>query len=444
MKKVLAILLAGMMTASALAGCTGSDNSSSGGGQESGSGSTSKVEGGKVDESMFGDEKDISLKVWAPEKGVTLAKKQVEAFKKMYPGVSFKSIEVVAQGENDAATQIVNDPNKAADVFSFPSDQLNKLDTAKALSPVSKAFVEDVSKANAENTVKAATLKDQKTKEDTLYAYPETNDNGYYLVYDKKVVSDEQAKKLDTVLKACRDKGKEFIMDCGNGFYSCTFAFTAGAVIDGFEEDNETQKFKKFDEDAAAETLMAFAKLMKEYKGTWKSLDVAQITSGFQNGTLGAGVDGSWNSVADQDALKDNFGASKLPAITVNGEDKPLISMFGYKYIGVNAKTKFPRSAHILAYYLSSEECQLQRAEELGWGPSNLKAQESDFVKNSPVLQAIAEQSANAVAQVNIQGTFWQAMGTMGNEMLKEGWKPDDKNATKQLLNDTIKDVRDE
>ena len=35
-------------------------------------------------------------------------------------------------------------------------------------------------------------------------------------------------------------------------------------------------------------------------------------------------------------------------------------------------------------------------------------------------------------------------MGTMGNEMLKEGWKPDDKNATKQLHKDTIKDVRDE
>jgi len=443
MKKVIAILLAGMMTATAFAGCGGGgDNSgSSNAGSsktESGENKGGSAEGGKVDVSMFGDEKDITLKVWAPEKGVTLAKKQVEEFKKMYPDISFKSIEVVAQGENDAGTQIVNDPNKAADVFSFPSDQLNKLDAAKVLSPVSKAFLDDIKASNVELTVKSATMND------TLYAYPETNDNGYYLVYDKKVVSDEDAKTFEGVLKACKDNKKEFIMDCGNGFYSCVFAFTGGALIDGFEEDGETQKFVEYDEDEAVETLMAFAKLMKEYKGTFKSLDPAQITSGFQNGTLGAGVDGTWNSVADQDALKDDFGAAQLPTINVNGTDKPMISMFGYKYIGVNAKTKFPRSAHILAYYLASETCQVQRAEELGWGPSNIKAQENDVVKNNSTLQAIAAQSANAVPQVNIAGTFWQAMGTMGNEMMKDGWKPEDKEATKKLLQDTIRDVRDE
>ena len=232
-------------------------------------------------------------------------------------------------------------------------------------------------------------------------------------------------------------------MDCGNGYYSCTFAFTAGAVIDGLDDEN-TQKFKEYDEDEAVDTLMAFAKLMKEYKGTFKSLDPAQIASGFKNGTLGAGVDGSWNSVADKGALGDDFGASKLPTINVNGKDKQLISMFGYKYLGVNAKTKFPRSAHILAYYLASEECQTQRAEKLGWGPSNTKAQETDFVKNDVTLQAIQAQSQNAVPQVNIQGTFWQAMGTLGSEMMKDGWKADDKKATKELLESTIKDVKDE
>ncbi len=445
MKKVLAILLAGMMTATALAGCGGSGNNSSGSeGGNSNSGGSVAAQNGKVDESAFGDEKDITLKVWAPDKGVSLAKEQIEAFKKMYPNVTFKKIEVVAQGEGEAATQIVNDPNKAADVFSFPSDQLNKLDSAKCLSPVSKAFLADVTATNSESTVKAATLKDSKTKEDVLYAYPETNDNGYYLVYDKKVVSDDQAKTLEAILKACKDAKKDFIMDCGDGFYACTFAFTAGAVIDGFEDDGETQKFKEFDENKAVDTLMAFAKLMKEYKGTFKSLSPAQIASGFKNGTLGAGVDGTWNSVADKEALGDNYGATKLPTINVGGEDTQLISMFGYKYIGVNAKTKFPRAAHILAYYLASEECQVQRAEKLGWGPSNTKAQETDFVKNDVTLQAIAAQSQNAVPQVNIQGTFWQAMGTLGSEMMKDGWKADDKAATQKLLKSTISDVRDE
>ena len=416
MKKVLAILLAGMMTATAFAGCGGGNASSNGGSSNGSGGSGGSVSGGKVDEKMFGDETNIELKVWAPDKGVSLAKEQIETFKKMYPNIKFKKI---------------------ADVFSFPSDQLNKLDSAKCLSPVSKTFVEDVTNSNDESTVKAATLKD------TLYAYPETKDNGYYLVYNKKIVSDDNAKTFEGILKACKDNKKDFIMDCGNGYYSCTFAFTAGAVIDGLDDEG-TQKFKEFDEDEAVETLMAFAKLMKEYKGTFKSLDPAQIASGFKNGTLGAGVDGTWNSVADKEALGDDFGASKLPTINVNGKDKQLISMFGYKYIGVNAKTKFPRSAHILAYYLASEECQTQRAEKLGWGPSNTKAKETDFVKNDVTLQAIQAQSQNAVPQVNIQGTFWQAMGTLGSEMMKDGWKADDKKATKELLESTIKDVKDE
>ena len=39
---------------------------------------------------------------------------------------------------------------------------------------------------------------------------------------------------------------------------------------------------------------------------------------------------------------------------------------------------------------------------------------------------------------------FWQAMGTLGSEMMKDGWKADDKKATKELLESTIKDVKDE
>ena len=160
MKKVLAILLAGMMTATAFAGCGGGNASSNGGSSNGSGGSGGSVSGGKVDEKMFGDETNIELKVWAPDKGVSLAKEQIETFKKMYPNIKFKKIEVVAQGEGEAATQMVNDPNKAADVFSFPSDQLNKLDSAKCLSPVSKTFVEDVTNSNDESTVKAATLKE--------------------------------------------------------------------------------------------------------------------------------------------------------------------------------------------------------------------------------------------------------------------------------------------
>ena len=438
MKKILAILLAGMMTATAFAGCGGGETSSSSNADPSASDSSATgVDGSKVDVSYFGEEDNIKLKVWAPDATVSLVKAQIEDFKALYPEKTF-DIEVVAQGENDAATQILNDASVAADVFSFPSDQLNKLVDAGVISPVAKGFVDAVTSANSEDTVKAG------TSNDTLYAYPETNDNGYYLVYDNTVVTEEDAKTLEGVLAACKKAGKKFIMDAGNGFYACTFAYTAGVKTDGFEDDGMTQKFTEYDEDAAVETLQAFARLIKEYKGTFQALDVSSISSGFSLGTCGAGVDGSWDTASNQKALGDKFGAAKLPTIKVGDEDKQLISMFGYKYIGVNGSSSYPAAAQILAYYLSSEECQLERAEELGWGPSNKNVQGNSVVTESAVLTALAEQAQNSCVQVNIASTFWEPMGNLGNKLIAEDWDPEDADATKKLLNDTITNVRDE
>ena len=433
MKKILAILLAGMMAVTAFAGCGEGQSESSGSG--SGGGGSIEVKDDLVDESVFGDEDNISLKVWAPDKAVALVKQQVEEFKKAYPGKTFTKIEVVAQGEGDAVTQLLNDANAAADVFSFASDQLNKAIDAKVIARC--AFKDYVSDENVEDTVKAATIDDQ------LYAFPETNDNGYYLVYDKRVVSDDKAKTLEGILEACKAKKKEFIFNCGDGYYGCTFAFTAGAKIDGLEPDG-TQKFTEYDENTAVATLQAFSKLMHDYKDTFIPLDNAQLASGLETGTAGAGVDGSWNTKADEKALGDNFGAAKLPTIKVNGTDTQLISMFGYKYIGVNAHSKFPASAQILALYLAGQKCQKDRAEQLGWGPSNKVVLEDPVVKNSAVQQAILAQSQNACQQVNIAPTLWQPMGNLGNKLVAKETNPDDAAYFSKLLKETIANVRDE
>ncbi len=467
MKKILAILLAGMLTATAFAGCGGSSSKS----EESSSApktsdtstkDDSKTDDSKKDESskdesksdtptttdmdadwapedLFGDENNISLKVWAPEKAVSLVKQQCDAFTAHYTNHKI-SIEVVAQGESDAATMIVNDPKDSADVFGFPSDQFNRLMDAQVLAPVMPDMADAIKATNAEKTVSSATFEFQGYED--LYAFPETNDNGYYLVYDKRVVTDDDAKTLEGVLAACKKAGKTFVMDAGNGYYACVFAFTGGVTIDGFEDDGETQKFNNYDEDTAVNTLMAFAKLMKDYKGTFLSKDPANISTDFKNGTLGAGVDGSWNSVADKDSLKDNFGASKLPTIKVGDEDRQIISLFGYKYIGVNAYSAFPNASQVLAYYLTGQACQTQRAQELGWGPSNTEAQNAS--SGDVILQAIAAQADNAIPQVNIASTFWSAMGALGSEMYKDSWKPSDAGATKTLLNKCIASIRDE
>lgn len=391
---------------------------------------------GALAESSFGGEDNISLRVWASDKAVPLVRKQIESFKALYPGKTFKKIELTAYGEYDAATQLVNDPNTAADVMTVPSDPLNRLDYAKVISPVK--FAAEVKSRDAENSVNAATYNN------TLYAYPHSVDNGYYLVYDKNVVSAENAKTLEGTLEACKKAKKQFVMDCENGFYSCIFAFTGGAVIDGFESDGETQKFKDYDEETAVNTLQAFSKLMHDYKGTFVSHDPSQIASGFSNGIVGAGFDGTWNASADKSALGSRYGAAKLPAITVNNTKRQIVPMQGLKYNVVNSKSKFPNAAQMLAYYLTDEACQKQNAQQFGWTPSNKAVQNSAVVKNNALMNAMKAQAEFACPQISVQGTFWQAMGNLGVDLMSNQTNPSDRAYMRYLLNTAISDTRDE
>lgn len=429
MKKIFAVLLASMMAATALVGCGGSGDSSTASKTES------NGNGASATSNDFGDEDNITLKVWAPDNAVSTFEKECEAFKALYPDKKI-DITVVAQTEKDAATNLLNDASAAADVFGFASDQLNKLQTAGVIAQA--AYAEDISKRDTAESVSAATL------DGKIYAYPETGDNGYYLVYDKSVVSDEQAGRFEDVLEACKAGGKKFIMNAGDGFYACMFTFTGGLKTDGLEDDGITQKYTDYDEAEVVATLQAFSKLIHDYKGTFQSLSIDAISSGFAQKSCGAGIDGSWNTVPDKKALGDNFGAAKLPTIDVNGEAKQIISMLGYKFIGVNASCKFPRSAQILANYLTGEECQRERATELGWGPSNQTVNGEEVVTGSAVLTAIAEQGKFAVPQVSIASTFWDPNANLGNKLIADETDPSNADFFKQLLTDTIANVRDE
>ena len=116
MKKIFAVLLASMMAATALVGCGGSGDSSTASKTES------NGNGASATSSDFGDEDNITLKVWAPDKAVSTFEKECEAFKALYPDKKI-DITVVAQTEKDAATNLLNDASAAADVFGFASAQ---------------------------------------------------------------------------------------------------------------------------------------------------------------------------------------------------------------------------------------------------------------------------------------------------------------------------------
>ena len=406
MKKIIALLLAVMMLAGVLAACGGGSNNTT---------DTSKpAEGGdtKADvEDPFYGEDNISLLVWAADNAVNTTKTLCDNFIAKYPNKKI-TIDVQTQGEGDAAAQVLNDADKAADVFSFACDQINRLNKGKALAPVIPDFKDDVVARNTEFAVSTATLNGE------LLAYPETGENGYYLVYDKAVVSDEQAKTLEGIFEACKAANKKFVIDAGNGFYSCMFIYTGGLKLDGLTDDG-TQVFNAYDKEKVLDSLEAFANLFHQYSDIFMSADPARIGSGMAEdpSTVGAGIDGSWNAATVASVLGDNYGAAKLPTINIKGTDTQIISMNGSKLIGVNARSKFPEAAQLLANYLTDEEAETARLEELSWLPSNIKAAESDIVKKNPALSALSDQAQFSEPQINIADTFWSPVGTLGNKL---------------------------
>lgn len=446
-KRFCAIALAAMMAVTAFAGCGsdgGSSTASNGGGSNGGSGDSAATPtapvGDTVADPLYGEGENgtIKLKVWGPDAAQDILKKQCVAFSEKMKDYGDVQIEVVPQGEADSATQVLTDAETAADVFGFACDNINKLVKAGALLEVTGAEKDLVESSNSAESVAAATV------DGKIYAYPETGDNSYILVYDKSVVSDEQAKTLEGTLEACKAANKKFAMDAGNGYYSCMFMFTGGLKIDGYDDDGETQKFTDYDEATLVNTMMAFSKLFAvDYKDTLLNGEATKVVDGFKSGTVGAGIDGSWNFASAKEALGDNAGFAILPTIDVNGTATPIVNMFGYKLIGVNSQTAYPNTSIELAKYLAGEECQQERAEKLNWGPSNTTVAESDIVKNDQALTAILEQSKNSVLQVSVADTFWTPVGTFGN-MIVDADKPLTEDAAKDLIKSTISNVRDE
>lgn len=419
-KRILSLVLAAAMMAVVFVGCGKSEDKTS---STSGAAKTVEVE------------KNAKLKLWGPAASLSILKEQAKAFEKKYADKNVK-IEVVAQEESDAGTQVLNDSEAAADVFAFPSDQITKLTQAKALLPVYDNYVDDIKKNHTAAAVD--TVKGDLNGSEVLYAFPET-DNGYYLVYDKSVISDEDAKSWEGVLAACKKAGRQFIMDAGNGYYSCMFPFTGGLKLDGLEGDaQDTQKFNKYDEDEVAQTMSAFSELFHKYKDTFVSATVDKVSAGFSTAkrTCGAGIDGTWNAAVNKEALGKDFGVTVLPTINVNGKDKQTVAMIGYKYIGVKSVTKFPNASEELANYLVSAECQKTRLDKLGWTPTNKGVE----VEGNDAINTMLEEAKTFVVQANIIQAFWDPMANLGNKVYKADEKSDVA-TMKTLLKDTLTNI---
>ena len=398
MKKFLIIIASLLVLCLALVSC-GGGNTDNGGNDE-------------------GKKEKVTLTVWGSQEDQEMLKEMCAAYAAANPDKEYKFLFGV-QGEGDAADKVLNDVTSGPDVFSFASDQINKLIAGGALARIGGQAEQDVIANNSATSVDAATI--TVNGENQLFAYPCTEDNTLFLYYDKSVIADDQIDTLDELLDAAHKAGRKVHFKLNDdGWYLSSFFFAYPELKYEVAYDEamvETSVNLNYNNAQGLAVMKALVKYVN-HPALVIQTDDGKLITGFTptaEGTVeaAAGVSGTWNRKAIYDLLGDNMGVAKLPTVEIDGEQKQLTTFMGCKLIGVNGFSQNKAEAHKLAQWLTNEENQLKRVETRGFGPSNKNVAASEAVANDPVISAVMDQAKFSRAQKSVPGNYWTPMGAL-------------------------------
>ena len=387
MKRILALIMALAMVAT-LAACGG--------------GAATTTTAPAAQEADLTGTYDVTLWVSELDGVAALTQEQIDAFEAANPGIVINaSIEGVT--EADAASKVAADVASAPDIYCFAQDQLARLVQAAALAAPGKAAAETIKTNNDAGSVAAGTVAG------TLYAYPLTSDNGYYLYYNTSIISEEDADSLEAIIAACEANGLKFRYALENAWYTASFFFATGCHSN-WSMDTEGNFTTVDDTFNSAEGMIAMKGMQKLAQSTCYDSDADIFTD------AGAIVTGIWNANAAVEHFGENLGATDLPSYEVDGTSYHLGSFSGNKLMGVKPQSDSLRGAvlSLLAQFLTNGENQLKRYNQYQWGPSNLNSQASDAVQANISLAAFAKQAAYGVPQGQIHGAWWDIAKILG------------------------------
>ncbi len=398
MKKLLTVLMVSVLVLGSLA---------AGGDKEEAAASSSSASGGK-----------ITLTVWGAQDDQALLKELCNEYAALHPENQYKFLYGV-QAETDCADKILNDPESGPDVFSFASDQINKLIQAGALARVGGTILDGITEANSAESMDAASV--TVGGETVVYAYPSTGDNTYFLVYDSSELSEDDVKSLDRMLEVASEKGRSIAFKLyDDGWYLSSFFFADEDLkYDVTYSDSLTET--KIDINYDSEDGLEVMKALRSYFASpafSANVDDSKILSGITNGSVIAAVTGTWNMSAIREVWGDDTAVAPLPTATIGGEEVLLNGYFGYKLIGVNGYSQNKGEAHKLAAFLTGEYAQKRRYEARGFGPTNRNVMASEDVQSDDVISVVLEESEYFRTQKGVPTTYWTPMASLTKQFL--------------------------
>lgn len=385
-----------LVAMTALTACGGSSNSSTAASSTAAS-STTEV-------------KDITLKVWGPQEDQNDSSGWLPAmcaqFNDAHPewNITYK-FEVCSEG--DAGKNVTQDVSAAADVYMFANDQLGTLVQANAIAQLGGSYLEEVVNDNPDTMIESVTSTDG-----GVYGVPFTG-NTWFMYYDTSVFTEDDVKSLDTML----EKGK-VAFPLTNSWYIAAPYYANGCTIFGESGMDADAGF-----DFGGDKAVAVTKYLVNLHNNANFVvdDSGSGLSGLREGTVNAMFSGTWDAEAVREALGDNFGATQLPTITIDGEAKQMLSFAGSKAIGVNPNCANMQVAVALAVYLGSAEAQKAHYEMRGIVPTSNSLSSDATVSADIVAMAQANTISNtSVLQATLpeMGSYWTPSENMGKAIV--------------------------
>ena len=359
-----------------------------------------------------------TVKIWCSEvEGVATSFKTIAEKWAADNNLNYE-FDVTGITEADQATQMLSDVSAGADIYCFAQDQFARLVQGGALSELGPGASTWVKENNVEDSIRAV------TSGESIYAYPLTADNGYFMYYDKSVIDADHLGSLEDIVDDCEKAGRNFSFELGgSGWYTASFFMARDEngnqlCHSNWTTDNEG-KFTSVDDNWNSDNGVIAAKGMQHLVKSDYWMDSSKAADFSASTPSAVVVSGTWDYTNAKTALGENMGVAELPSFEVDGKSYHLGSFSGYKLLGVKPQTDSTRAAKLnkLAQVLTGYDAEMARLEEFGWGPSNKQAQESDEFKANPALGALAAQNQYATVQGQIHGSWWDISKVVGTSL---------------------------
>jgi arabinogalactan oligomer/maltooligosaccharide transport system substrate-binding protein len=354
---------------------------------------------------------DVTLTVWAPaedqdETAGNWLKTMCDKFNEAHPEWNI-TFQYGTCSEGDIGKTIPADPKNSADVYLFANDQIGALKEANAIAKLGGKAAEEVKANNPQLLVDSVTV------DGDIYGIPFTS-NTWFMYYDKSVFTEEDVKSLDTMVAKAK-----ISFPMTTAWYNGSFFLANGGTM--FGDGTDGSAGIQFGGDNGLAVVNYLVDLVNNPNFV-NDADQKGM-AGLRDGSIGAIFSGAWDYSNVKEALGDNFGAAQLPTITINGEEKQLLSFAGSKAIGVNPNCENPEVAVALAAYLGGEEAQKAHFEMRKGSviPCNTKLAEDESVKNDPAYIAQnATFNSTSIVQPNVpeMGPYWSAAETFGKAVV--------------------------